>query len=79
MMLGRFPTWVMWASVRVTVPWSSLTGAALSHAASGDEVSKVAVPLVITLLVVASYILRPAARRMSTDASTSTSALNATT
>lgn len=41
-----------------------LTGAALSHAASGDEASKVAVPLAITVLVVASYVLRPAARRV---------------
>ena len=39
-----------------------LTGAALSHAMSGDAAGKVLTPLVLFGLVVGSYLLRPAAR-----------------
>jgi hypothetical protein len=39
----------------------ALTGAALSHAASGDPVGKVLVPLVVLGAVVVSWALRPRA------------------
>ncbi|MBL8937518.1 MAG: DoxX family protein [Archangium sp.] len=40
-----------------------LTGAAVSHAAVGDPLPKVLVPLVLTGLLVASWALRPSSRR----------------
>ena len=39
-----------------------LTGAAYSHASSGDPVGKILTPLIILGLVVASWALRPATR-----------------
>ena len=39
-------------------------GAAASHAASGDDAGKVITPLVIGLLVAASWALRPAPRTL---------------
>lgn len=41
-----------------------LTGAAASHFYSHDPAGKVAIPLVITLVAVASWALRPASRRL---------------
>jgi uncharacterized membrane protein YphA (DoxX/SURF4 family) len=41
-----------------------LSGAAVSHAASGDPASKVAVPLVLLAMAATSWALRPASRRM---------------
>jgi uncharacterized membrane protein YphA (DoxX/SURF4 family) len=41
-----------------------LTGAAASHAASGSDTRHVVVPLVLALVVVASWALRPASRRL---------------
>jgi len=41
-----------------------LSGAAFSHAASGDPASKVAVPLVLLGIAAASWALRPASRRL---------------
>src|SRR5262245_56531748 len=41
-----------------------LSGAAFSHALSGDPASKVAVPLVLLGLAAASWALRPATRRL---------------
>ncbi|HET6327818.1 MAG TPA: DoxX family protein [Planctomycetaceae bacterium] len=41
-----------------------LTGAAASHFAVHDPAAKVAIPLVITLILVASWDLRPASRRL---------------
>jgi uncharacterized membrane protein YphA (DoxX/SURF4 family) len=41
-----------------------LSGAALSHAISGDPAAKVAVPLVLLGLAAASWALRPATRRL---------------
>ena len=41
-----------------------LTGAAYSHAASGDPASNVITPLVIGVLVMASWALRPAGRTL---------------
>ena len=43
----------------------TLTGAALSHAASGEPVSKVLLPLVVLGAVVVSWALRPARRTLS--------------
>ncbi|MER2562556.1 MAG: DoxX family protein [Myxococcaceae bacterium] len=40
-----------------------LTGAAVSHAAVGDPLGKVLVPLVLTGVLVASWALRPSSRR----------------
>lgn len=42
-----------------------LTGAAVSHAASGDDAKAVLTPLFVLGLVVASYLLRPESRRLS--------------
>jgi hypothetical protein len=41
-----------------------LSGAALSHAASGDVAARIAVPLVLLALAGASWALRPASRRL---------------
>jgi uncharacterized membrane protein YphA (DoxX/SURF4 family) len=41
-----------------------LTGAAASHFYSHDPAAKIAIPLVITLIAVASWALRPASRRL---------------
>jgi uncharacterized membrane protein YphA (DoxX/SURF4 family) len=41
-----------------------LTGAAISHAASGDGAGKVSVPLVLAALAVASWMLRPESRKL---------------
>jgi uncharacterized membrane protein YphA (DoxX/SURF4 family) len=41
-----------------------LTAAAASHFAMGDNVGKVATPLVLTVLVISSWALRPASRRL---------------
>jgi len=40
------------------------TGAAASHIAVGDSVGDIATPLVLTLLAIASWALRPASRRL---------------
>ena len=42
-----------------------LSGATISHAASGDALGKVLTPVVLIGLVVASWALRPASRRLS--------------
>jgi len=41
-----------------------LSGAAISHAASGDDVAKVITPIVVLGLVVASWALRPESRTL---------------
>jgi uncharacterized membrane protein YphA (DoxX/SURF4 family) len=41
-----------------------LTGAAVSHAASGDDAGHVLTPLVILAIAVASYLLRPESRKL---------------
>ena len=43
----------------------NLTGAAASHAAVGDPLGKIITPLVILLIVAASWALRPASRMLS--------------
>ena len=49
-----------------------LSGAALSHGASGDPGGKIVTPLVILGLVVASWMLRPESRKLADAASGST-------
>jgi len=46
-----------------------LTGAAFSHAASGDGAAEIAVPLVVLGFVVASWALRPTSRKLVAPAS----------
>ena len=41
-----------------------LTGASISHAASGDAASHVLTPLFILALMIVSYVLRPESRRV---------------
>jgi hypothetical protein len=41
-----------------------LTGATASHASVGDPAAKLAVPLVIAAIVIASWALRPPSRRL---------------
>jgi uncharacterized membrane protein YphA (DoxX/SURF4 family) len=57
----RFPRLKEWAYAGV---FFDLTGAAISHAASGDLAPRVLVPLVMTALAVASWSLRPQSRKL---------------
>ena len=57
----RLPLLKEWAYAGI---FFDLTGAAASHAASGDAAGKVATPLVFLLLAAASWALRPSARRL---------------
>jgi uncharacterized membrane protein YphA (DoxX/SURF4 family) len=59
----RFPRLKEWAYAGMVF---DLTGAAVSHAASGDPVGKIMTPLVILLIVLASWVLRPEGRRLGT-------------
>jgi uncharacterized membrane protein YphA (DoxX/SURF4 family) len=45
-----------------------LTGATVSHAAVGDPIANVVTPIVFLALLVASWWLRPASRRLTTPA-----------
>jgi uncharacterized membrane protein YphA (DoxX/SURF4 family) len=56
-----FPRVKEWAYAGI---FFDLTGAAVSHAASGDDAGHVLTPLVILAVVVASYLLRPESRRL---------------
>ena len=51
-----------------------LTGAAISHAASGDPAGNVVTPLVLLALVVASWALRPESRTLKANAESAGSA-----
>ena len=70
-------TWLLFGLAAIMAPglsrvkeWAyagmffTLTGAALSHAASGDPFGKILVPLVLLGAVVASWALRPARRTL---------------
>jgi hypothetical protein len=46
-----------------------LTGAATSHAVSGDPIGKILVPLVVLVLIMASYALRPSREAVTTRTS----------
>jgi len=69
--------WKLLGAVAILVPgfprikeWAyagmffDLTGAAVSHAASGDPAGNVLTPLVVLAIVGASYALRPESRRL---------------
>jgi uncharacterized membrane protein YphA (DoxX/SURF4 family) len=57
----RLPRLKEWAYAGV---FFDLTGAAISHAASGDPAPRVLVPLLMTALAVASWSLRPESRKL---------------
>lgn len=57
----RFPALKEWAYAGIVF---DLSGAVISHLASGDGLGEAAVPVVLTVLAVASYLLRPEARRL---------------
>jgi uncharacterized membrane protein YphA (DoxX/SURF4 family) len=57
----RWPRLKEWAYAGV---FFDLTGAAISHAASGDPAPRVLVPLVMTALALASWGLRPQSRKL---------------
>jgi uncharacterized membrane protein YphA (DoxX/SURF4 family) len=57
----RLPRLKEWAYAGM---FFDLTGAAVSHASSGDPIAKIATPLVILALVTASWALRPQSRKL---------------
>jgi uncharacterized membrane protein YphA (DoxX/SURF4 family) len=57
----RLPRLKEWAYAGI---FFDLTGAAVSHAASGDAAQNVTVPLVFAALAVTSWSLRPESRRL---------------
>jgi uncharacterized membrane protein YphA (DoxX/SURF4 family) len=57
----RFPLLKEWAYAGMVF---DLTGAAASHAAVGDPAPKIATPLIICAIVVASWALRPESRKL---------------
>lgn len=57
----RLPLLKEWAYAGM---FFDLTGAALSHAASGDSAANIATPLVVLGFVAASWALRPRSRRL---------------
>jgi uncharacterized membrane protein YphA (DoxX/SURF4 family) len=60
-LLPRLPLLKEWAYAGMTF---NLTGAAASHFANGDPLADVITPLVILGIVAASWVLRPASRRV---------------
>lgn len=60
-LLPRFPLLKEWAYAGM---FFDLSGAAASHAATGDPPMKIATPLIILLIVIASWALRPESRRL---------------
>ena len=65
----RFPRLKEWAYAGIAF---DLTGAAASHAFSGDPMPKVITPLIILGIAAASWALRPASRTLAAPASAST-------
>jgi DoxX-like family len=57
----RLPRLKEWAYAGICF---DLTGAAISHAASGDGAGKVTTPLVLLAVAIASWSLRPQSRRL---------------
>jgi hypothetical protein len=57
----RFPRLKEWAYAGI---FFDLTGAAVSHAATGDAATNVIVPLVLAGLALASWSLRPQSRKL---------------
>jgi uncharacterized membrane protein YphA (DoxX/SURF4 family) len=60
-LIPRFPRLKEWAYAGMVF---DLTGAAASHAAVGDSVGEVATPLIIMVIVMASWALRPESRTL---------------
>lgn len=61
MLAPRLPRLKEWAYAGI---FFDFTGAAISHTASGDGVGNVSLPLVLAILAIASWMLRPASRRL---------------
>jgi uncharacterized membrane protein len=61
LLLPRTPRLKEWAYAGI---FFDLTGAAASHFAVSDSPSDIATPIVLTLIAVASWALRPPSRRM---------------
>ena len=60
-LIPRFPRLKEWAYAGMVF---DLTGAAASHAAGGDPAGKIATPLIILCIVMASWALRPESRAL---------------
>lgn len=60
-LLPRLPRLKEWAYAGMVF---NLTGAAASHAASGDATGEIATPLVILAIVATSWALRPTSRKL---------------
>lgn len=58
----RFPRLKEWAYAGIVF---NMTGAVASHVAVGDGAATLAAPITFTALAVASWVLRPPARRLS--------------
>ena len=67
----RLPRLKEWAYAGI---FFDLTGAAASHAFSGDSPGKIATPLFLLLIAAASWALRPPSRAWKTDPTLSTGA-----
>ena len=61
LLIPKFPRLKEWAYAGA---FFNLTGAAASHFAVGDDFIKIAVPVIIAGLAVASWALRPSSRRL---------------
>ena len=62
-LVPRLPRLKEWAYAGI---FFDLTGAAISHAASGDSASHVMVPLVLACVAFVSWVLRPQSRMLGT-------------
>lgn len=61
MLVPRLPRLKEWAYAGI---FFDLTGASISHAASGDGASRVLPPLVFACIAFASWLLRPQSRKL---------------
>lgn len=61
LLVPGFPLLKEWAYAGI---FFDLTGAFVAHAATGDDVRHIVVPLVLAALAVASWALRPEGRRL---------------
>ncbi|MDC0740630.1 DoxX family protein [Polyangium mundeleinium] len=64
LLVPRFPRLKEWAYAGIIF---DLTGAAVSHAASGDPTGKVITPLVLVAIAAASWALRPESRKLASE------------
>jgi uncharacterized membrane protein YphA (DoxX/SURF4 family) len=63
-LIPRTPRLKEWAYAGM---FFDLTGATASHASVGDPIAKIVTPLIIVGIVIASWALRPASRRVVTS------------